>query len=73
MSPIKSENVSQTELGSSNLKKVTNGTCVNEIMPYKKDTAEVNGPVGCNHGSLARAHARGAGSPWTAQSLLLAL
>ena len=31
------------------------------------------GPMGSNHGSLARARARGAGSPWTAQSLLLAL
>ena len=31
------------------------------------------GPVGSNHGSLARARARGAGSPRTAQSLLLAL
>ena len=33
----------------------------------------VLGPVGSNHGSLARARARGAGSPRTAQSLLLAL
>ena len=31
------------------------------------------GPMGSNHGSLARACARGAGSPRTAQSLLLAL
>ena len=31
------------------------------------------GPVGSNHGSLTRARARGAGSPRTAQSLLLAL
>ena len=31
------------------------------------------GPVGSNHGSLAGARARGAGSPQTAQSLLLAL
>ena len=34
---------------------------------------ECIGPVGSNHGSLARARARGAGSPRTAQSLLLAL
>ena len=33
----------------------------------------VVGPVGSNHGSLARARARGAGSPRTAQSLLLSL
>ena len=38
---------------------------------YKKK--RLIGPVGSNHGSLARARARGAGSPWTAQSLLLAL
>ena len=31
------------------------------------------GPVGSNHGSLAHARARGAGSPRTAQSLLPAL
>ena len=31
------------------------------------------GPLGSNHGSLARARARGAGPPRTAQSLLLAL
>ena len=31
------------------------------------------GPVGSNHGSLACARARGAGSPRTVQSLLLAL
>ena len=38
-----------------------------------KDNPYTHGPVGSNHGSLARAHACGAGSPRTAQSLLLAL
>ena len=30
------------------------------------------GPARCKRGNLARARARGAGSPWTAQTLLLA-
>ena len=42
-------------------------------IPNCKDNGNTFGPVGSNHGSLARARARGAGSPWTAQSLLLAL
>ena len=43
------------------------------INSYKSEAHALIGPVGSNHGSLARARARGAGSPQTAQSLLLAL
>ena len=42
------------------------------VSNVEKDSAEA-GPVGSNHGSLARARARGAGSPRTSQSLILSL